>query len=145
MNHVATTLLFIGMVWVITFIAVLLCSLPAFFSRRAFSFRRFVSPPGGSTGKPFVREPWTVRRVLIVAFVGPFALSFLVVFGVPLATGLAFVAFCVSFRRRRYLAYRALRRRRLWFALLRSYYVGFTFFVASLLRSHRPASSTRTA
>ena len=145
MNHVLSILLFLGMAWIITFIAVLLCSLPAFFWRRAFSFRRFALPSGGSAGKPFVREPWTVRRALIVTLVAPFGLFFLVVFGIPLALGLALVALCVSFRHHRYLAYRVLRRRRFWLAFLRSYSVGFTFFVASLFRSRRPTPFTRTA
>ena len=145
MTYVVPALPWLGFAWVCTFVAVLLLSLPAFFSRRALRYRRRALPSASPETQPSPREPWTLRRILLVVLVGPVILPFAVIFGVPIFLGMAFVALCVWFRSRRYLAYRALRRRQRWFALPRSYGVGFRVFVASAIRPRRAAPSIRHA
>ncbi len=131
MNDAVAILGFVGIAWLITFVAVLLLSLPAFFSRDAFRVhRRF--PDADQEQEEYRPDPWTVRRIVLIIVIAPFAICFLVLFGLPIIFGLAFVATCRSYRYWRYVTYRALRRQHRALAFFSSYFAGFRALLRSL-------------
>jgi hypothetical protein len=136
MQHIKEALFFITLAWPITFVAVLLLSLPTFFSRKALRYRRRPRPPSDAESiQPYISPRWTLARVLLVSIAAPIGICFVLVFGVPIFLGMTFVAVCQAYRSRRHLAYRALRSRRRWLAYLRSHVLGFRLFIGVLARS----------
>jgi len=142
MHYIKAALFFVALAWPITFVAVLLLSLPAFFSRKALRYRRRPLPaPFENAIQPYVHPPWTLSRIALVTAIAPIGLCLLLAFGVPIFLGMAFVAVCQAYRNRRHLAYRALRSRRRWLAYLRSHVVGFPLFIAVFAKSRHVPSS----
>jgi len=141
MHYLKMALLIIALAWPITVLAVLLLSLPQFFSRKALRYRRLLRGESDQDIEPYRPPAWTLRRILVVVLVAPFVAFFVLLFGVPLIIGMTFVALCLSYRNRRPLAYRALRRHHVAFAYIRSHFVGFALFIGTLRRARRPVWS----
>jgi hypothetical protein len=133
------SLAFVGMFWLLAFIAAMLLCAPILFKRLPRRYRlRLPNADEIRASPPVESKPPRVSnwRYLLLPIVGPFmlALVVLVLFSAFAAMGLC--ALAMNYRYCRRMTYRALKRRHAVLAYCRSYPTGFAVFVKKIVATH---------